>query len=84
MSSGTFTEVSESEAVVINDRGNLSLAFVGTGTVVLQRYLNGAWHDVPDGSWSADTEDIIYSGGNGTQYRLNCTAYGADIAWELG
>ena len=83
MASGTFEATGVSQTVVINERANLSLVF-GGGTVKLQRYMNDDWRDVPDGSWTASTEDIIYSGKQGTQYRLNCTSYSSDIDWELG
>ena len=84
MSAGTFDAVGVSEAVVINERGNLSLAFDGTGSVTLQRFMNSDWRDVPDGTWTAGTEDIVYSGAQQTKYRLNCTASGGDIHWVLG
>ena len=84
MTSGTFEATGATSAIVINERANLSLVFEGTGSVSLQRYMNDDWRDVPDGTWTAGTEDIIYSGASRTQHRLNCTARGADIHWALG
>ena len=82
MPSGTFTQVEATEAVTIDSNADLSIVFTGTGTVVLQRYMNAGWRDVPGGEWTEDTEDIIY-GSAGRQFRLNCTDRDADIHWEI-
>jgi len=82
MAKGTFDAVGTGPAVVINERANLSLVF-GGGTVKLQRFMNDDWRDVPNSAWTGSTEDIIYSGSMHTRYRLNCTAYTAEIKWEI-
>lgn len=84
MASGTFEATGAGDVVIVNERADLSLVFDGTGSVTLQRWANGGWRNVPDGTWTADTEDIVYAGGPGRQYRLNCTARSDDIHWELG
>ena len=84
MAIGTFTGIGISDTVVVNERANLSLVFEGSGAVKLQRYTNKDWRDVPGASWTDSTEDIVYSGAQGTRHRLNCTARGANIHWELG
>ena len=84
MAQGTFTAAGNGAEIRINYRANLSLVFDGTGEVKLQRYMNDDWRDVPNGSWTASTEDIIYTGSMGTPHRLACTAAGSDIHWEVG
>ena len=83
MANGTFGATGSSEPIAINDKADLSLVFEGSGSVTVQRYINGGWRSLPDATWTADHEDIIYSGSLGRQYRLDCTARGADIHWEI-
>ncbi len=85
MASGTFSAAGTSATVVINTRADVSLNFSGTGTVQLQRNINSGWRNVPDGRWTADAEDVIFSGSQGRQYRLRCTAVesGETIDWEI-
>lgn len=84
MSKGTFTAADQTSGkFAINTSANLSLVF-GDGTVKLQRYMNDDWRDVPDGEWSASTEDIVYSGSPRTLHRLICSSYTSDIEYELG
>lgn len=84
MASGTFSATGAGPSVIVNERADLSLAFAGTATVKLQRLVGSTWRDVPNAEWTASTEDIVYSGRMGRQYRLNCTVHTNDVAWELG
>lgn len=84
MPQGTFTAASQSVELEIHRSASLSLAFEGGGTVKLQRHRIGDWRDIPDAEWSADTEDSICNAGAPNRYRLLCTAYVADIHWEIG
>ena len=59
MARGTFSEAGFGTSVVINSSANLSLKFSGTGSVTLQRFTNGTWNDIPGGTWTEGTEDII-------------------------
>ena len=83
MAKGTFSAVGVTKAIKVSNRADLSLVFDGTGTVKLQRYMNDGWRDVPNGEWTSSVEDAINSSAAGVDYRLNCTARGADIHWEI-
>jgi len=51
-------------------------------TVVLQTLLDGAWHTVPDGSWTEDFE-IVRTNGAGGKCRLVLSGEGASTSLSL-
>ena len=84
MATGTFSATGPTDPIIINDSADLSLVFTSTGTVVLEREINGGWREVPDASWTSDTEDIVYTGSFNRKFRLNCTTYADTIDWDFG
>lgn len=69
---GTFTGTGTSESILLGNYFSLSLSGFGTGTVALERKINGAWRSVD--TFTADAEEEGYDGA-GHEYRFNCTAY---------
>lgn len=51
-------------------------------TVTLQTYVDDAWRDVPDASWTADFE-IVRTNGDGSACRLVVTSAGASTSLSL-
>ena len=77
--SGTFTGTGTSDPIQ-SARLAIDLNF-GTGTVDVQWQVDGEnWTTVE--SFTADAAKI-YEGGPAVNWRLNCSAYTADIAYAL-
>lgn len=80
--SGTFSSTGTSDTIIL-DKGVLTLSF-GTGTVKLttQESVSSAWVDVPDGSFTADTVQVIDFPVR-VPLRLNCTSHSGNIDYEI-
>lgn len=84
--SGTFEATGTSASFTTTSKAfALSLSGFGSGTVQLQRYVNGGWRVVD--TFIADTEVDVSGDGHpaGVDYRVACTAYtSGTIAYFLG
>lgn len=77
---GSFTGTGQSGEIHVFN-GMLNLNF-GSGSVTLQRLgANGTWYDVLDGTYTADV--AVNIDGHGVAFRLNCTSYSSEIAYEI-
>jgi len=68
MSTKVLQEVDDELTFVVNERANLSIE-VSSGVAVLQRQRkSGTWGNIE--TYKSGTEDIVYSGGMHTNFRL--------------
>lgn len=61
-------------AMVLTGYFNVSLEFIGSGTVALQRSFDGGAHWKTVASYTTSTESVEYEPEEGVNYRLSCTA----------
>ena len=82
----TFTATGQSSSFVsgIGDEEiALALDFTGTGSVNLEMKLGATWYVVE--TYTADVVKVVsIPGRKNREFRLNCTARSADIAYYLG
>ena len=73
-----FTATGASDEVLIR-RGTMSIDGTFVGTIELQRFSNGGWNVVDDGSFTANARRSIDEGVP-ARYRFECTAYTSGTA----
>lgn len=61
--------------MVLTGYYNMSLEFLGAGTISLQRSFDGGAHWKTIASYTGNTESVDYEPEEGVQYRLACTAF---------
>ena len=81
-SSGTFTAQDQTSDIVKTDKFIFGLAFVGSGTVVLEADLtnNNVWQTIE--TYTATQTPVVYDGVT-VPTRLKCTVYSADIDYRI-
>lgn len=80
---GTFDATGNSGNIMVSKADlTISLDF-GTGTVVLERSFDDGsnWKTIK--TYTADVEENAFEPATGVLYRLNCTAYTADIDYVI-
>lgn len=79
----SFSATGVSSTLTTSKPFNLSLTSAAWGSVTLQRRLDGTnWRDVE--TFTANAERIVGEKTNeDVEYRLNCTAYSAAIAYAM-
>lgn len=67
----------KTEAMTVTGYYNLSLEFIGSGTIAVQRSFDGGAHWKTISTYTTNTESVDFEPEEGVMYRLNCTAFTA-------